>query len=190
MKNDPWNFENDGAAERKYKAAMSNGRGRQFEMMIEGGCRHYKALGRAKIEKMPEPFRCLKKDQRGIATVRFIAHAEPDYMGTLQGGRAIVFEAKYTDKDRLLQSAVTDTQEKSLQMYSDMNALAAVCIGIQDQYFMIPWNIFAGMKGNYGRKYVTAADVEEYRVKFTGVVQFLDYVHGTTKYIRTNIENA
>lgn len=174
MGNEPWRVDKE-AAMRKYRAAMSNGRGQQFEAMIEGGCRFYKARGRAKVEKMPEPFRCLKKDPRGIATVRFIAHAEPDYLGTLATGRAIAFEAKYTDKDRLLQSAVTNTQGESLQMYSDMKAFSAVCVGIQDEYFMVPWGIFSNMKKNYGRKYITAADVREYQVEFNGVVKFLDY---------------
>jgi len=29
----------------------------------------------------------------------------------------------------------------------------------------------------YGRQYVTAADIEPYRVRFTGAVLFLDYIH-------------
>lgn len=108
-------------AKKKYKAAMSNGRGRQHEMMIEGGCRHYAAEGRASIIKVPEPFRVLRKDRaRGIAT--------------------------------------------------------AVCAGIKDDSFMIPWPVFADMKKIFGRLYVTPADIAEYKVKFTGVILFLDYV--------------
>jgi len=33
------------------------------------------------------------------------------------------------------------------------------------------------MKQHFGRQYVTAADVGIYRVRFTGAVMFLDYVH-------------
>ena len=48
-------------ANRSYTAAMSNAKGRLFEQIVEAGCRYYKDRGRAKIEKMPEPFRVLKK---------------------------------------------------------------------------------------------------------------------------------
>lgn len=145
-------------------------------MMIEGACRGYKAKGIAKIEKMPEPFRCIKKNhQQHTATVRFTAKAEPDYIGCLQGGSAIVFEAKYTDTNRMHQEAVTKAQAASLDKYMALGAQTNVCIGIQDEYFMIPWRVFSNMKKLYGRKYVTAADVMAYRVKFDGTVRFLEY---------------
>jgi len=32
------------------------------------------------------------------------------------------------------------------------------------------------MKERFGRKYVTKADLEPYRVRFTGAVMFLDYI--------------
>ena len=171
-------------------------------MMIEGACRGYKAKGIAKIEKMPEPFRCIKKNhQQHTATVRFTAKAEPDYIGCLQGGSAIVFEAKYTDTSRMHQEAVTKAQAASLDKYMALGAQTNVCIGIQDEYFMNPWRVFSNMKKLYGRKYVTAADIMAYRVKFDGTGGFLEYgglgcalndyesKKGTLKYIRTNIKN-
>lgn len=164
-------------AKRKYKAAMSNGRGRQHEMMIEGGCRHYAAEGRAFIIKVPEPFRVLRKDRaRGIATVQFTAKAQPDYIGCLAGGRMIVFEAKHTDTGRMTRRAVTPTQAAALAEYHRRGAVSAVCVGIGDDFFMVPWPVFADMKKIFGRLYVTAADIAEYKVKFTGVILFLDYV--------------
>lgn len=33
------------------------------------------------------------------------------------------------------------------------------------------------MKERFGRKYVTAADLEPWRVRFNGAVLFLDYAH-------------
>ena len=170
-----WEQPDMNAAKRSYQAAMSNGRGRQHEMMIEGACRHYKQIGRAKVEKMPEPFRVMKKDQRGIATVRFTAHAEPDFIGCVAGGRSLAFEAKHTDHEKLHQKVVTPTQAESLQAYEEMGAIAAVCAGIGDECFMIPWTIFANMKKLYGRLYVTAEDVVMYKVKFNGLILFLDY---------------
>lgn len=160
---------------------MSNGRGRQHEMMIEGGCRHYEMTGRASIIKVPEPFRVLKKDRaRGIATVQFTARAQPDYIGCLAGGKMIVFEAKHTDTGRMARRAVTPTQATALQKYHDQGAVSAVCVGIDNSFFMVPWPVFADMKGIYGRQYVTAEDIAAYRVKFNGVILFLDYVDART----------
>lgn len=93
-----------------YRGAMSNARGRQFEAVIDAGCRYYRMHGIANIEKTPEPFRCLHKGAGGIAKVQFMSHAQPDYKGVLKGGRAIVFEAKATDKDRIMQSVLTEKQ--------------------------------------------------------------------------------
>ena len=166
---------------KSFKAAMSNGRGRQFEMMIEGACRYYRDTGRANIVKMPEPFRVITKDRaHGKATVQFTAKAQPDFVGCLNNGRAIAFEAKYTDTDRMNRRVITDTQAAALQKYEDMGATAAVCVGFGGIYkpcfFMLPWYIFDNMKSIYGRQSVEIKDIAEYRVKFDGVVYFLDYV--------------
>ena len=157
---------------------MSNGRGRLHEAMIEGACRAYQTKGRAYILKVPEPFRVITKNRgRGIATVQFTAHAQPDFVGVLKDGRAIAFEAKHTDTDKLHQRVVTPTQAAALQKISDLGGIAGVVAGIGDEYFFIPWEIFGNMKRYYGRQYVTAADVDEYKVKFDGVIWFLDYMN-------------
>ena len=164
---------------KSFTAAMSNGRGRLFEDMVKGGCQYYKDRGRAKIEKMPEPFRVLTKDRaNGIATVRFTAHAQPDFVGCLAGGICIAFETKYTDTDKLHRRVLTDTQAESLQEYHERGAIAAVCAGIKDRYFMLPWQVFSTMKERYGRQYVRAEDITPYEVKFNGVVLFLDLQDG------------
>ncbi|MBR2216495.1 MAG: Holliday junction resolvase RecU [Selenomonadaceae bacterium] len=168
---------------RAFAAAMSNAKGRLFEDMVKGGCRYYNDQGRGKIVKMPEPFRVLKKDRKnGLATIRFTAHAQPDFIGCLAGGVCIAFEAKYTDTDRLSRRVITATQAAALQTYDDMGAVAAVCVGIQDKFFMLPWSKFANMKKHYGRQFVRAADIADYEVKFNGVALFLDYKNGSKLY--------
>lgn len=157
---------------------MSNGRGRLHEQMILAACRAYHDQGRANIIKVHEPFRVLKKNRaQGIATVRFTARAQPDFIGCLPSGEMIAFEAKHTDTDRLQFKAVTPTQAQALQDFHKMGAFAAVCAGIGDQYFMIPWSIFAGMKTLLGRQHIRAEDIQKYRVKFDGVIWFLDYAN-------------
>ena len=172
-----WERENE-IATRTYRAAMSNRRGRLHEQMILAACRAYHDQGRANIIKVPEPFRVLKKNRaQGIATVRFTARAQPDFIGCIANDRMIAFEAKHTDTDRLQFKAVTQTQAQALQDFHKMGAFAAVCAGIGDQHFMIPWSVFAGMKTLLGRQYIRTEDVQKYRVKFDGVIWFLDYAN-------------
>ena len=78
----------------QYHASMSNNRGHDFEEAIRQACLLYANQGRAKVEKTPEPFRVLEKREGGIFVGRFTAHAQPDFQGTLDGGRSIIFEAK------------------------------------------------------------------------------------------------
>lgn len=158
---------------------MSNGRGHLHEAMIEGACRAYEAKGRAYVIKVPEPFRVIKKNRgRGIATVQFTAHAQPDFVGVLKDGGAIAFEAKHTDTGKLHQRVVTPTQAMALQKFQDLGGIAAVCAGIGGDCFMIPWAVFSQMKEHYGRLYVTAIEMSRYRLKFDGIVWFLDYADG------------
>ena len=121
----------------QYHASMSNNRGHDFEEAIRQACLLYANQGRAKVEKTPEPFRVLEKREGGIFVGRFTAHAQPDFQGTLDGGRSIIFEAKYT---------TTDAMKRDV-------------------------------KEAFGHMSVSAAELEDFRVRFTGAVLFLDYVH-------------
>lgn len=165
-------------ARQRYQNAVNNAQGQAFEGYIKAACELYRQRERADVEKTPEPFRVTHKQGNGVFTGRFTALAQPDFEGTLAGGRSIVFEAKYTTTDRLKRGVLTDTQMSTLARRDNMGALAGVCGGIMDKFYFIPWNVWRDMKQHYGRQYVTAADIEPYRVKFTGAVMFLDYVKG------------
>ena len=73
-------------------------------------------------------------------------------------------------------AAVTEAQMKCLQHHHERGALAAVCVGIQNDFFFVPWPFWDDMKNLCGRQYVTADDLQAFRVKFNGSVLFLDYV--------------
>lgn len=171
-------------ARQQYQNSVNNAQGHFFESYIKAACRIYQDNERAEIEKTPEPFRVTKKHRDGTFTGRFTALAQPDFIGTLNGGRAICFEAKYTTTDRMKRSVLTDTQMKTLESHSKLGAVTGVCIGIQDKFFFIPLEVWQDMKKIYGRQYLTAEDIEQYRVKFTGAVMFLDYIHGANKFIQ------
>ena len=113
----------------QYHASMSNNRGHDFEEAIRQACLLYANQGRAKVEKTPEPFRVLEKREGGIFVGRFTAHAQPDFQGTLDGGRSIIFEAKYTTTDAMKRDVLTETQMETLERHHRCGALAAVCVG-------------------------------------------------------------
>lgn len=154
----------------------NNAQGQIFEGMIKTACVIYGQQCRAEVEKVPEPFKVTKKHGNGEFTGRFTAKASPDFSGTLDGGKAIHFEAKYTTTDQMKRNVLTDEQMRSLETHTQRGAITGVCVGIQDKYFFVPWTIWKNMKLHYGRQYVTAADLERYRVRFNGAVLFLDYV--------------
>lgn len=160
-----------------WKAMQNNAQGHFLEGYIKGACDLYKARGVAVVEQIPEPFRTTKTGRDGTFTGRFLSAAQPDFMGTLRGGRSICFEAKYTRTDRILQSVLTEEQRDSLERHWTMGAIAGVCVGIGDVFGLVPWSVWRAMKQLYGRKYMTAEDLEPYRVKFNGLVLFLDYLH-------------
>ena len=161
----------------QYKNKQNNAQGQHFEREILAGCRMYKQKGIATIDKTPEPFRVTSKNHRtGEFTGRFSTHAQPDFQGTLYGGRSIMFEAKRTGKDRITRNVLTDTQMDVLEKHNRLGALCGVCISIQDDFFFIPWNVWRDMKEMYGRQYLKADDIEEYKVRFDGAVHFLQNI--------------
>lgn len=160
-----------------WKGKRNNAQGHFFEGFIKTACAVYKQKGIACVEKMPEPFMVLEKRDKGIFKGRFIAHAQPDFMGTLSGGRSICFEAKYTSTDKLGQNVLTGEQWDSLEQHWKAGAKAGVCAGIGNVYAFIPWPVWRSMQEIYGRKFMTAEDLEPYRVRFNGACMFLDPLH-------------
>lgn len=163
--------------DQRYQNTVNNAQGNLFEACVKAGCIAYRNKGIAEIDKTPEPFRVTKKYNNGTFTGRFTAPAQPDFQGTLKGGRSICFEAKFTTTDRLKRGILTDNQMEVLEKHEELGALSGVCAGIKDKYFFIPWGIWRDMKQHFGRQYVTAVDIEIYRVNFTGSIMFLDYIH-------------
>lgn len=165
---------NEEQLKQQYKNRQNNARGQHFEKEILAGCRMYQRFGIAEIDKTPEPFRVTRKGKNGIFTGRFSTPAQPDFQGTISGGKSIVFEAKRTTKDRIARNVLTDTQMDILEKHSRLNAVCGVCVNIQDDFFFIPWKVWRDMKKIYGRKYLKTDDVQTYKVGYDGAVHFLD----------------
>lgn len=158
-----------------YKAVMNGRRskaaGEYWEQIIEAGCQYYREKGVAEIEKTPEPLRPTKALGQGKFIAHYVKMAQPDYKGTLAGGKAIVFEAKHTDTDRLQRSVISSEQEEQLDRHMALGAECFVMVSFAfEQYFKVPWAVFRDMKEHYGRKYITPEDVQEYKVRYIGGV--------------------
>lgn len=170
-------MQNDTA--KHYRAVVSGRRskvaGEFWERMIDATCRYYSERGIAEISKTPEPMRPIKRLPEGKFVAIFTKMAQPDYKGTLKGGKAIVFDAKHTDSDRLKRDAVSSEQESQLDKHTALGAECYVVASFSfERYFKIPWETFRDMKAKYGRKYVTAEDLKEYEIRYEGgVLKFL-----------------
>lgn len=157
---------------------MNNAHGDFLEKMIDQACLYYRNSGVAMIEKTPEPFKVMKKLGKGRFEGQFLGHAQPDYKGTLKGGRAIAFEAKMTTTDRLKQSVITNFQAECLEHHYQMRAEVGVCCLINKTAAFVPWRIWKQMKQFFGRKYLTEEDLKKYQVPTIGYVDFLRQSEG------------
>lgn len=159
------------------RGAQNRAAGMQFEEQIKAACAWYERAGAASIEKTPEPTKQLTKmDGYGRFSACYEKRAQPDFKGTLAGGRSVVFEAKYTSSGKMKDSAVTQEQERALNRHEKLGAVCFVLVafGLADVY-RVPWKVWRTMKEEYGRKYIMKTDVERYRVRWSrGIMRFLE----------------
>lgn len=154
----------------------SKAAGKAFEDLISNSCAWYMQQQIAKIEKQAEPMRPIKSLGRGQYVAVFESKAGTDYKGTLKGGRAVVFEAKHTDSDRMLRAVVKEWQLQYLVDHDKLGALCFVLIsfGMQN-FYRIPLADWLGMKQKFGRLYIKEDDIQQYKLKTQGVrILFLE----------------
>lgn len=167
----------NGNIDRQYRGLQSKRAGEHFENMIEASCIWYREHGLACIDKTPEPTKQLSKpNYKGQFLACYEKAAQPDYQGTVEGGRSVVFEAKHTDDDRIKYDRLTKDQIDDLEMHSKLGAVAFVLVSFGlEGFFRIPWEVWRSMKGIYGRKYITRQEAERFRVPYTmGVIKMLE----------------
>lgn len=158
------------------KGARNRINGKTLEQIIETACGWYSDQGIAEIEKTPEPMRILSSMKNGKFLCVFEKKAQPDFKGTLKGGRAVVFEAKCTTTDKLQQSVITPEQRERLDYHAGLGALCFVVISFDfKKYYRIPWYVFRDLKGRYGRKYIGIDDdISQYEIFYkNGILEFL-----------------
>jgi recombination protein U len=145
---------------------LSRERGKAFEARIDASLEYYRSRGYAAVEKTPEPMKPLKDLGNGRFVACYEKKAQADYKGVIKGGREVVFEAKYTDSDRLLQDRVTKEQTEYIEAHAVLGARCYVIGGFSSgSVYLIPWAVWSDMKNQFGRKYATEADLEPYKTK-------------------------
>ena len=167
------------------KHMMAQIRGKQarvaggyFENIISASCDYYLSRGLAKIEKTPEPMKPLgAKNRKGQFLACYTKQAQPDYGGTLKGGRSIYFEAKHTDDERIEQRRLTQEQQDDLEAHHQLGAIAFVLVSVSlTDFYRVPWPVWRDMAEIYGRKYMTHAELSRYEVPATA--GFIKFLHG------------
>ena len=162
---------------RQWRGKVSKAKGKQFEERLDASFSYYDTKGFASIEKTPEPMKPAQSLGNGKFIAFFEKKAQPDYKGTLKGGRSIMFEAKYTDSEKMEQSRVNKEQTDYLDKHHKLGARCYVIAGFgSGEVYCIPWDVWQDMKAIYGRKYVKETDIQNYRVKsaWSGLLMILE----------------
>lgn len=160
--------------ENYYRGKKNKAQGDFFEQLIDKACIFYKENKIAFIEKTPEPFKVTRPLGNGKFEGFYAKEGQPDYKGVLAGGRAVVFEAKHTSTNKILQDAVKEHQASSLDTHQDFGALCFILVSMGDGFYRVPWDHWKNLKGLYGHKYLSPEEIEKYKVRFKGNVLFLD----------------
>lgn len=149
--------------------------GMQFEEIIKAANEFYSENGIAEIDKTPEPMKALYPIDKGRFVACYVKKAQPDFKGTIRGGRGVCFEAKHTESKDIKQNVVTDTQANILDRQEKMGAMCFVVVSFGFfAFYRIPWDVWKNMKTIYGRKFISPEDAEPYRIKFRyGILDYL-----------------
>lgn len=150
---------------KQWQGKVSRAKGKAFETRIDEAFEYYSQTGYASIEKTPEPMKVIKRLEGGRFIACFEKKAQPDYKGTLKGGRAVMFEAKFTDTEKIDKSRVDKDQTDYLQLQHSLGARVYIILGFSTgNVYRTPWEDWQNMKALFGRKYVKETDLQKYKV--------------------------
>ena len=88
----------------------------------------------------------------------------------------VLFDAKHTDKEKIMRDVVTEEQESCFERYMKLGAMCFLVVSIGlDDFYRVQWVVFRDMKKIYGHKHMNRKDLEAYKIKYSkGVLRFLD----------------
>lgn len=136
--------EEDKSPVRQAQGSISHALGESFEAQILTACEYYRSICHAEIDKTPEPIKVISG-----------RHQNPSGCWS--------FEAVFTKQARALES------------HANMGALAFVLVCLRGRaVYRVMWEDWQNMKELFGHKYMTAVELEPYRVQMCqGVIRFL-----------------
>lgn len=163
---------------RQLQGKVNRELGKNFEEQIEFLCEGYKLNKLAIIEKTPEPMKILRHIENGHFETVFAKLAQPDFKGTLKGGRTVVFDAKFTESNKITYQALSDFQRESLIEYSQLGAMAFVLVGFMDgSMYRVDIKYWENMKEIFGHKHIKQEELENMSFKAkrakNGMIDFL-----------------
>lgn len=151
--------------EEQRRGRRSRAKGKAFEELLDRTFAYYSSKGFAQIDKTPEPMKPIRSMGQGRFLACYTKAAQPDYKGTIKGGRTVMFEAKYTEHDRILQDAVNDGQTAYMLSAEALGARCYVVVGFSTGgVYRVPFGVWCNMKRIYGHKYVTEEEIKQYQV--------------------------
>ena len=160
---------------RGYKAKKM---GQNFENLVEKACGYYANRRIALIEKTPEPMRFIRRTPSGQVIAAFEKKAQPDFKGTVKGGRSVVFEAKHTSSALIEFDRVEPHQIANLRLHEQLGADSFVLISIKlKSFYLVPTIDWLALPDKLGKKSTNEKDLAEYQVGIRqGVIDFLDKI--------------
>lgn len=166
---------------RQFQGKVNREFGKIFEEQIEAICEIYKLNKLAIIEKTPEPMKILKHIENGRFETVFVKSAQPDFKGTIKGGRTVVFDAKFTETDKITYQVLSDFQREMLIDYDELGAMAFVLVGFSDNsMYKIDINMWKNMKKIFGKKHIKREELDnlnlKVNVKKNGINDFLQII--------------
>lgn len=161
---------------RHIKGAQSKAAGAHFEKQISNSIEWHQKHRLMRLCKTPEPIRQIGRlNSKGQFLACYSEKAQVDFAGTMIGGKSIRFEAKQTSSDRFAFDRLSKEQMTDLTEHQKLGAycFVLICFGVDD-FYRIPWDIWRNMKEIYGRKYIKASDVQEFKLPcHSGVIKLL-----------------
>jgi len=149
--------------------------GSPLEELISRTCETYRQERIAIIEKVPTEFIPIRKDGK-IVSAKVERKAPVDYMGNYQG-RAIAFEAKYTDSDRIRLDEVQPHQREFLYAWHNTGGMAYILFGFaMKEFFFVPWHFYDATRTNWKEMrtrpgYFMPEDLREHKIG-AGMIAF------------------
>lgn len=150
----------------RFMGLKNRSAGKYFEISLQTAFNLAKMKGIAMIDKTPEPFRVITRQDGGKFIGCYERKAQPDYKGIVKGGISVLIEAKYTSTDRIRQEVVAKHQAAYMAEYANFGAHCYVVVGFgSGNAYLIPFEIWQEMDKYFGRKYATEKDLDQFKVK-------------------------